>query len=139
MIKKCKVCGELKEHHAKGMCKECYGREYQKRFKVKKRTCKSCNKDISNRHHRSIYCYECAKKEEKIRKEERHKRNKNSKKFKEREKIRGRISYLKEHRKILERKYVEKGMPNYLDIEIRSITEEIYTKKIILKEMIKWN
>ena len=135
MIKKCKVCGELKEHHAKGMCGTCYHRKYYKTPKIKQRTCKSCNKDISNRYPNSIYCYKCAKKSEQIQKEERKKRNKNNDIFKEKDRLRGRLSYLKAHKKRLERKYVEKGMPNYLDVEIRSIAEEIIIKKIKLKEM----
>ena len=37
MIIKCKVCGEKKEHRAKGMCKKCYEREYQRNSEVGKR------------------------------------------------------------------------------------------------------
>ena len=70
MKKKCMICGELKEHHAKGMCGTCYHRKYYKTPKIKQRTCKSCNKDISNRYPNSIYCYKCAKKSEQIQKEE---------------------------------------------------------------------
>jgi NMD protein affecting ribosome stability and mRNA decay len=37
---KCKVCGKIKSHHAKGMCFNCYLRQH----KGKEIVCKECGK-----------------------------------------------------------------------------------------------
>lgn len=41
MIKKCTLCGQEKEHHAKGMCYSCYKKTY---WKPTIKTCKRCGK-----------------------------------------------------------------------------------------------
>ncbi len=41
MIKKCNICNEEKEHHAKGLCYSCYKKIY---WKPKTSVCKRCNK-----------------------------------------------------------------------------------------------
>ncbi len=43
MIKKCINCGELKEHHAKGLCYSCYKKIS---WKPKKQICKRCKREL---------------------------------------------------------------------------------------------
>jgi hypothetical protein len=42
MIKKCIICGEYKEHHAKGLCYACYKKTF---WKPKNAICKRCGKE----------------------------------------------------------------------------------------------
>lgn len=54
---KCKNCGELKPHHAKGLCKNCYNKQYKKPSII----CKSCYKEKT--HYAKGLCQPCYNKQ----------------------------------------------------------------------------
>ena len=53
MIKRCIVCGQEREHQAKGMCYQCY----KKQWKPKLIICKNCKKE--KKHHAFGLCSPC--------------------------------------------------------------------------------
>ena len=48
MIKKCKECGELKKHHARGLCYQCYNKVYGKKYRMINQVRYTIKKQISN-------------------------------------------------------------------------------------------
>ena len=98
-----------------------------------KKKCLICNKDISHRHYNSIYCTECAREVTNKKRKKYHRKYMNDPKIKQREFKRNRLNYLKRRKKLLEIRYVQKGMPNYLKIEIKCLEGEIQDQKDLIK------
>jgi hypothetical protein len=56
----CKNCGELKPHHAKGLCRSCYDKN--KIYKRKEKYCPDCHKPISKVSEKCSHCWQIGRK-----------------------------------------------------------------------------